>query len=335
MRRRRRRLDGHALALGCAVVLLLGSCGGGKKGGDAGPSDCDPPCADDEVCYEDECCEPRTCASAGSACGELDDFCGGTVECGCSSPETCGGGGEAGVCGCEPTTCTAEGAECGQIPDGCGGERGCGTCDDPARPFCQDDNTCSDEECVPDSCADRGAECGMAAIGCGMVGDCGPCPEGEMCEDNECVPCEGEGCEMPPTTCTDATFRIDCPERECADATGCSPSGTCEYTAVDCGGTPGECPRRECTGTRSTDPDGTVHWDNACVVVDGAPCGDGGTCVGARCVVPIDTLSGTLSVGATDGTMGDVTLHGSVGFYRPTLGRRCMGDVCLSGGISP
>jgi hypothetical protein len=43
---------------------------------------------------------PRTCASVGANCGVIGDGCGGTVDCGkCVSPETCGGGGQANVCG--------------------------------------------------------------------------------------------------------------------------------------------------------------------------------------------------------------------------------------------
>lgn len=45
-------------------------------------------------------CEPRTCQSAGATCGQIDDGCGVSVECGgCAAPESCGGGGVANVCG--------------------------------------------------------------------------------------------------------------------------------------------------------------------------------------------------------------------------------------------
>lgn len=45
-------------------------------------------------------CVPTTCESAGKDCGAIDDGCGGTLECGtCSGIDTCGGGGQANVCG--------------------------------------------------------------------------------------------------------------------------------------------------------------------------------------------------------------------------------------------
>jgi hypothetical protein len=49
-------------------------------------------------------CEPYTCDSAGIACGDYPDGCGGTLHCGgCASSETCGGMGIPNVCGgCAP-----------------------------------------------------------------------------------------------------------------------------------------------------------------------------------------------------------------------------------------
>ena len=79
------------------------------------------------------CSKPVTCASAGANCGSLSNGCGGTVQCGtCLTPETCGGGGTAGVCGtpCTPKTCADLGFNCGPAGDGCGGSLDCGTCSD-------------------------------------------------------------------------------------------------------------------------------------------------------------------------------------------------------------
>jgi len=62
----------------------------------------------------------------------MSDGCTGTLNCGsCTSPQTCGGGGTANVCGCTPTTCAAQGKNCGSISDGCGGTLNCGTCTNP------------------------------------------------------------------------------------------------------------------------------------------------------------------------------------------------------------
>jgi hypothetical protein len=55
------------------------------------------------------------------------------LNCGtCTSPQTCGGGGQSNVCGsppgCQPTTCAAAGRNCGLWPDGCGAMLNCGGC---------------------------------------------------------------------------------------------------------------------------------------------------------------------------------------------------------------
>jgi peptidoglycan/xylan/chitin deacetylase (PgdA/CDA1 family) len=79
-------------------------------------------------------CTPTTCSAQGKNCGTISDGCSGTLTCGsCSSPQTCGGGGTANVCGggCVPTTCSAQGKNCGTISDGCGGVLTCGSCTSP------------------------------------------------------------------------------------------------------------------------------------------------------------------------------------------------------------
>ena len=80
-------------------------------------------------------CTPTTCAAQGKNCGSISNGCGGTLSCGnCTSPQTCGGGGTANVCGggsCTPTTCAAQGKNCGSISNGCGGTLSCGNCTSP------------------------------------------------------------------------------------------------------------------------------------------------------------------------------------------------------------
>ena len=45
-------------------------------------------------------CEPKTCSILGVNCGQVSDGCSGTLECGlCAEPETCGGAGQANLCG--------------------------------------------------------------------------------------------------------------------------------------------------------------------------------------------------------------------------------------------
>ncbi|MFB6373233.1 MAG: hypothetical protein ABEN55_08990 [Bradymonadaceae bacterium] len=60
-------------------------------------------------------CEPKSCEQLGAECGSADDGCGGVVECGsCTGKLTCGGAGDANVCGAEcragsPDTYTCNG----------------------------------------------------------------------------------------------------------------------------------------------------------------------------------------------------------------------------------
>jgi hypothetical protein len=59
------------------------------------------------------------------------DGCGGVIDCGsCASNQTCGGGGQVGVCGttCTPKTCVEQGFNCGVATDTCGDVIQCGLC---------------------------------------------------------------------------------------------------------------------------------------------------------------------------------------------------------------
>jgi hypothetical protein len=88
-------------------------------------------------------CVPRTCTELGANCGSVADGCGGTLECGpCTGFETCGGGGQANVCGCtaDPDPCATIGQVCGTASDGCGGSVSCGPC---AGNCCFDSCVCS------------------------------------------------------------------------------------------------------------------------------------------------------------------------------------------------
>jgi hypothetical protein len=81
-------------------------------------------------------CVPTTCTAQNKNCGSMPDGCGGVLTCGdCTTPETCGGGGAANVCGtgatCTPTTCSTKGKNCGGISDDCADVINCGTCQAP------------------------------------------------------------------------------------------------------------------------------------------------------------------------------------------------------------
>jgi hypothetical protein len=64
-------------------------------------------------------CTPTTCAAQQIACGPLSDGCGGMLECGtCAAPQTCGGGGQPGVCGTGASNpCDVDTTECLKAQD--------------------------------------------------------------------------------------------------------------------------------------------------------------------------------------------------------------------------
>ncbi|RLB57308.1 MAG: hypothetical protein DRI34_07850, partial [Deltaproteobacteria bacterium] len=145
--------DGCGRAIYCGHCPEPDTCGGGGvsnqcgcspdcNGRQCGPDGCGDSCGDcpaGEICNEavGQCeteCIPRDCWDQGKDCGVVSDGCGGSDDCGeCDWPDTCGGGGEANVCGC---TIQCEGRECG--PDGCDGS--CGEC--PPYTACDADGRC-------------------------------------------------------------------------------------------------------------------------------------------------------------------------------------------------
>jgi hypothetical protein len=132
-------------------------------------------------------CTPTTCSAQGKTCGSISDGCGGALNCGsCTSPQTCGGGGVANVCGetssCTPTTCAAQGKNCGNLSDGCGGTLNCGGC--PSPQTCGGGgvaNVCGGGSCTPTTCAAQGKNCGALSDGCGGTLNCGGCTSPQTC----------------------------------------------------------------------------------------------------------------------------------------------------------
>jgi hypothetical protein len=116
--------------------------GGGGNGGSSGSSGNTGPgftLPDAAVQSDRPACTPVTCTPEGGRyCGLIGDGCGGSLRCGdeCPAGETCGGGGERGVCGkpveagCKPISCSqAQARLCGRVGDGCGRPLDCGPCD--------------------------------------------------------------------------------------------------------------------------------------------------------------------------------------------------------------
>ncbi|GEM_PF-6609847 len=176
---------------------------------------------DTEPDTEPDTCEPTTCEAEEAECGEINDGCGGTLDCGTCEDGECGLM-EPNVCGCDPWTddefCTETGAECGLkvALDNCGVQRSvaCGSCDNGV---CEDDNTCT---CVPEEeqvlCNDNQLECGQETVQT-------RCGERQI----ECGTCD----QFPASTCqSDNT--CTCTPKTCSEV-----AGTCGVFPDGCGGT--------------------------------------------------------------------------------------------------
>ncbi len=129
-------------------------------------------------------------------CAATVNNCGQTVQCAntCVAPQSCGGGGTAGVCGCTPATMCPAGKNCGTMPDGCGGMVRCGpdTCTGAGQTCgggAAGPNVCGCTQ-SPNICMNR---CGTITDNCGAPVNCAaPCPTGTTC---------GGGPNPMPTVC--------------------------------------------------------------------------------------------------------------------------------------
>ena len=177
--------DGCGGELDCGACTEPETCGGGGTTGACGlpGDDCVP-----ETCDDDE---------DGERCGEVDDGCGGTVDCGaCEEPMVCGASAE---------------NQCGYPVDECEGLEDGVACDCDGTPSECKNGVC-DCDCVA---ADDGATCS----------DEDPCTEGDACADGACVGAPVPDCSG--TTCEDGTLCTTCDCDECpgdlACAGGCGP----------------------------------------------------------------------------------------------------------------
>ena len=88
---------------GCGNVINCGTCTSPNFCGGGGYSQCGVgTTADGGPIVSDGggACTPTTCQQLGFNCGPAGDGCGGLLDCGtCVAPDTCGGGGQSGVCG--------------------------------------------------------------------------------------------------------------------------------------------------------------------------------------------------------------------------------------------
>lgn len=173
-------------------------------------------CGGDKAKPDSTSCTPTTCKAAVKNCGSMPDGCGGVIKCGdCTSPESCGGGGTANVCGqgigCTPTTCVVQGKTCGTISDNCSDVLACGTCTAPQV-------------------------CGGAGVPnvCGVRPDSGPTPDTGPKTDSStsvcaatcmaqsgAVCCTGCGCDgtVKCLPVCDSPYKWDCEMRCCFNYT--------------------------------------------------------------------------------------------------------------------
>ena len=166
---------------GCGHLLQCGDCPTGQTcGGGGTPGQCGAPDGGGLTC------PPLTCLAQNIFCGPAGDGCGNQIDCGnCPPGQTCGGGGQQGVCGapsCTPRTCAQANANCGPVADGCGGLLDCGTC--PNGQSCGaggTPNQCGTPQCTPRTCAQAAANCGPIGDGCGSTINCGTCTPPATC----------------------------------------------------------------------------------------------------------------------------------------------------------
>ena len=191
----------------CGGVTALDNCGGNRTvncGGCTAPQSCGGG-GTANVCGCTSETDAALCSRLGKNCGNVTaaDNCGQprTASCGgsCTTPQTCGGGGTANVCGCTPETnatfCSRLGKNCGTVSgaDNCGAARtvsSCGTCTNPKS--CGGGGTANVCGCTPNPetdeevCQRLGKNCGSLSTkdSCGnsrYVSSCGTCTAPETC----------------------------------------------------------------------------------------------------------------------------------------------------------
>ena len=277
------------------------ACGGdGTCGGCDGCCDgdtCVADCGACQVCDDGQCRACPGCCDTSGVCqsGDTNAACGqpGATCAVCTSPQTCGGGGQEGECGCTATTCVAQGKNCGTISDGCGGTLPCGTCGGTTP-------ICTDNVCV--ACPSDG-QCGSGAVCCG-----GGCFSGVCCGDSACDDPAAPDCVAHQCTCASngdapCTGGDACCDDGCADLeTDPDHCGDCETA---CANPTPICAGGSCAACTSHSQCGSNR-----ICVEGACRGCDVTCTGT----PVEC--GTALKAAFAGS--DETIYVCPGIYQPT-----------------
>jgi hypothetical protein len=228
-------------------------------------------------------CQPLDCSSA---CGRLDDGCGGQRDCGsCGAAQSCMNN-RCVSTSCVPHTCADAGVTCGKVTDGCNGTLDCGACD--AGPTCGDGG-CA---CAPRTCEDAGVDCGQLLNGCGGTLDCGGCDAGtcggggtNRCGSGMCKPkqtCDaGLNCGAISDGCSALISCGGCDAGQscnanvcCAPITACPAGKHCGTVPNGCGGTfdcggcdGGSCAANQCvacTPLTACPPGACGTWSDGC-----------------------------------------------------------------------
>ena len=141
-------------------------------------------------------CQPASCESLSARCGQAEDGCGGSLDCGtCGQGELCDGS----ECRrCDAKSCGELGWQCGSGSDGCSGTLDCGDCSgsaaDGGGERCHEHTCCSPRGCPADAC-------GELPDGCGGHLNCGPCPmlvPGKVCGRVSALVCLGPDADAQP-----------------------------------------------------------------------------------------------------------------------------------------
>lgn len=174
-------------------------------------------------------CFPHQCESSDLNCGELDDGCGSTVQCGsCTSPESCGGGGHPNVCGCaapsDSQLCDDAGFKCGPLTraDSCGKLRSvaCGVCG--AGQVCA--AAATGASCLPCSPETDAVFCARHLASCGELSSQDNCEHPRVASCGACAGCAADG-----GSCCLARGQPCVAAGDCCDGRGCF-NGRCEAT---------------------------------------------------------------------------------------------------------
>ncbi len=207
----------------CGVTNQYGTCKGTGKCVDGKVLECTARTPEPEKCdgidnncngQTDEggvCCKPKTCADLGQECGQADDGCGGTLDCGtCEGSMLCRDGKCVDHCGdgqCE--------TELDENCDSCPADCGCSNGD-----VCYN-NVC----CTPMTCHGQGFECGTHSDGCGGTLDCGTC--------NDKLDCTADFCSDK-GKCVNVLGKSDCLiDNKCYQKDAASPDNPCQFCDPD------------------------------------------------------------------------------------------------------